>query len=638
MSDQILHECGLAVVRLLKPLDYYSRTYGDPLWPMRRLFLLMQKQYNRGQDGAGIGCVRFDMPPGERFIDRVRSAERNPIERLFETVMAPIEGFSDDELLAMTPMELKHAMPMMGEAMIGHLRYGTHGGNTADVCHPYLRKSIVASRNLAIAGNFNNTNSSILFRQLIEFGLDPVGESDTQVVLEKIGYYLDREHEYLASAMGEGSFLGLDNRPLADEISRQLDPARILTKATEDFDGGWVMGGLIGNGDIFVCRDPAGIRPAFIYQDDDVIAVASERPALAAAFNADPDKIVPLERAHALVIKADGLITNTQYTEQLEARHCTFERVYFSRGNDPDIYRERKQLGRNLAHRVLDNVGWDIQNTVFGFIPNTAETCFMGLREEVNVLYRARNCDELWERIQAGTATRDDVERLSHTRARTEKLAQKDQRLRTFITQDSARRDLVQHIYDITYGAAGPTDTLVAMDDSIVRGTTLRESIITMLARLNPKKILIVSSAPPIMYPDCYGIDMSQLGRFIAFEAAIAILHERGGESLLDEVESKCLAQADADPAKMVNHVGLIYDSFTLNELSGKISQLIRSPSLEYDGEIDVVYQTTEGLLAAMPGFTGDWYFTGDYPTPGGYRVLNRAFLNWRRSDDSRAY
>ncbi len=598
----------------------------------------MEKQHNRGQDGAGIGCVRFDMPHGERFIDRVRTAQRNPIERLFKTVMSPIADLDDDAICALSPLELKRKIPLFGEAMLAHLRYATHGGNSDDVCHPYLRKNIVGSRNLAIAGNFNNTNSSLLFQQLVDFGLDPVGESDTQVVLEKIGYYLDREHEQLAMAMGEGSFLGLENRTLAEEISGQINPARVLAKATEDFDGGWAFAGLIGNGDVFACRDPSGIRPAFVYRSDDVIAGASERPALATAFDADPDEITALPPAHALVIKRSGEVTMEQYTEALPLRQCTFERIYFSRGNDRDIYRERKQLGRNLAKPVLDSIDWNIGQTVFGFVPNTAETCFMGLREEIDALVRERNAEEIWNRIQAKTVTRKDIDHLIRTRARTEKVAHKDQRLRTFITQDSARRDLVQHIYDITRGTVEPGDTLVAIDDSIVRGTTLRESIITMLARLNPHRILIVSSAPPIMYPDCYGIDMSQLGRFIAFEAAITLLRERGDDALITEVEERCEAQKDLPAEKIINEVARIYDQFTLQELSAQIAKLVRSPELKFDGEIEVLYQSIEGLRSSMPEHTGDWYFTGEYPTPGGYRVLNTAFLNWCRNDDSRAY
>jgi amidophosphoribosyltransferase len=638
MSDRILHECGLAVVRLLKPLDWYREAHGDLLWGVRRLFLLMEKQHNRGQDGAGIGTVRFDMPPGELFIDRARSAKRNPIERLFDSVMGPIARLSDTQLDALDATELKRRMPLLGELMLGHLRYGTHGGRSTDVCHPYLRKNIVASRNLAVAGNFNLTNSPQLFRELVDYGLDPVGESDTQVVLEKIGYYLDREHDHLAATMGEGSFLGLADRALAEQVSRDLDLIRVLRHASERFDGGYVFAGLIGNGDLFVCRDPAGIRPAFIHRDESVVAVASERAALVTAFNISPEDIEELPPAHALEVKRDGRVRIESYIDPLPERQCTFERIYFSRGNDRDIYRERKRLGANVAPRVLDRIDWDIEHAVFGFIPNTAETAFMGLREEIDALLRRRNGEELWRRIEGGTVTREDVDRLIRTRARTEKVAHKDQRLRTFITHDGARRDLVSHVYDVTRGSITTDDTLVVVDDSIVRGTTLRESIITMLARLNPRRIVVVSSAPPIMYPDCYGIDMSQLGRFIAFEAAVALLHERGEAELLAEVEEACREQAELPDDRMKNHVARIYDRFTLDEISDRIAGLIRSDRLTWDGEISVVYQTVEGLREAMPGHAGDWYFTGEYPTPGGYRVLNRAYLNWRKKDEGRAY
>ena len=638
MSDRIPHECGLAVVRLLKPLDWYASEFGDPLWGARRLFLLMEKQHNRGQDGAGIGTVRFDMPPGELFIDRVRSAKRNPIERLFETVMRPTAHLSDAELSARSPLELKRMMPMLGESMVGHLRYGTHGGRSTDVCHPYLRKNIVGSRNLAIAGNFNLTNSTHLFAELVEYGLDPVGDSDTQVVLEKIGYYLDVEHDQLAGTMGEGSFMGLADRALAEQVSEQLDLVRVLRRAADRFDGGYVFAGIIGNGDLFVCRDPAGIRPAFIYRDESVIAVASERAALVTAFNAPPEDVEELPPGNTLEVKRSGAVRIEPFIERLPTRRCTFERIYFSRGNDRDIYRERKQLGANLATQVLDSIDWNIADTVFGFVPNTAETAFMGLREEIDAVMRRRNGEELWSRIESGSVTREDVDRLIRTRARTEKVAHKDQRLRTFITHDAARRDLVSHIYDVTRGSVTQKDTLVVVDDSIVRGTTLRESIITMLARLNPRRIVIVSSAPPIMYPDCYGIDMSQLGRFIAFEAAISLLQARGESSLLQEIEADCQEQAERTPDRMVNHVRRIYEPFSLQEISDQIALLIRSDHLEWSGEISVVYQSIEGLRQAMPDHSGDWYFTGEYPTPGGYRMLNTAYLNWRRNSDARSY
>ncbi len=638
MSDRILHECGLAVVRLLQPLDWYREHRGDLLWGLRRLFLLMEKQHNRGQDGAGIGPVRFDMTPGELFIDRARSALRNPIERLFDEVVRPIAGLSSEELDALDGSELKAQLPLLGELMLGHLRYGTHGGRSTDVCHPYLRKNIVASRNLAVAGNFNLTNSKDIFQELLGYGLDPVGDSDTQVVLEKIGYYLDREHETLAATMGEGSFRNLAGRDLADEISSQIDLIRVLRNATEHFDGGFVFSGLLGNGDLFVCRDAAGIRPGFIYRDEAVVAVASERAALVTAFNVPPEAIEEIPPGNALEVKRDGRIRIEPYTETTPVRQCTFERIYFSRGNDRDIYLERKRLGANVANRVMEKIDWDIGRTVFGFVPNTAETAFLGLREEIDAILRRRNGEELWSRIQDGSVTRDDVDHLIRTRARTEKVAHKDQRLRTFITHDGARKDLVSHIYDVTRGTVTSKDTLVILDDSIVRGTTLRESIITMLARLDPRRIVVVSSAPPIMYPDCYGIDMSQLGRFIAFEAAISLLHDRGEEELLQEVEEACLAQADQPTPRMQNHVARIYDRFSLDEIEDRIATLIRSDDLEWDGEISVVYQSVEGLREAMPGHTGDWYFTGDYPTPGGLRVLNTAYLNWRRRDERRSY
>jgi len=638
MSDRISHECGLAVVRLLKPLDWYREVYGDSLWGLRRLFLLMEKQHNRGQDGAGIGAVRFDMPAGEQFLSRLRSAKRNPIERLFDTVMKPLRNLSMERTDALSGLDLKRRMPHLGELMLGHLRYGTHGGRTITACHPYLRKNIVASRNLAVAGNFNLTNSKLLFEELMEYGLDPVGDSDTQVVLEKIGYYLDREHDHLAATMGPGSFRALEGRELAETVSAELDLVRVLRNASDRFDGGYVFASIVGNGDLLVCRDPAGIRPAFIYRDDAVVSVASERAALVTAFNVDPDAIEELPPAHALEVKRNGAIRIEPFIDPLPVRKCTFERIYFSRGNDRDIYRERKRLGANLAERVLEAIDWNIDDTVFGFIPNTAETAFAGLREEINAVLRRRNGEELWKRIEAGTVTREDVDRLIRTRARSEKVAHKDQRLRTFITHDAARRDLVSHVYDVTRGTIAEGDTLVVVDDSIVRGTTLRESIITMLSRLSPRRIVVVSSAPPIMYPDCYGIDMSQLGRFIAFEAAVSLLHDAGEADLLDEVEARCLEQVDLAPDRMKNHVAAIYDRFSLETLSARIADLIRSDRLEWSGQIEMVYQDLPGLREAMPGHTGDWYFTGDYPTPGGYRVLNTAYLNWRKNDERRAY
>ncbi len=638
MSERIPHECGLALVRMRQPLSYYRQRYGDPAWGLRKLYLLMEKQHNRGQDGAGVAVVKFDMPAGAEYIKRIRSDKHNAIERIFDNIMSDVNRLSATRLQALGDLELKRRCTFLGEVLIGHLRYGTHSGHSVANCHPFIRRNNIASRNLALAGNFNMTNSRELFDQLVEWGLNPVGDSDTQVILERLGYCLDREHEQLRSTMGPGSLAGLEDRALAREVSLQIDVVRIFRKASENWDGGYTLVGLLGNGDAFACRDPAGIRPGFYYLDDEVVAVASERAALASVFDVDTDQVEPIGAGSVLVIKRNGSIDHTQFTDLLPERQCSFERIYFSRGNDPEIYQERKALGRYLAQRVLDALDGDLEHAVFSYIPNTADAAYRGLVEGLDRLMRSQRIDELWSRIEAGSASRSDVERLCNGRLRTERVAHKDQRLRTFITHDAARRDLVAHIYDITQGVVNADDTLVVVDDSIVRGTTLRESIITMLSRLGPRRIIIVSSAPPIMYPDCYGIDMSRLGRFIAFEAAVALLQEHGKEQLLDEVQDRCEAQAEFPPHKMVNHIAAIYDCFTLEQLSGKVAQLVRPPSLRWSGEVQIIYQTVQGLRLAIPNHHGDWYFTGEYPTPGGYRVLNTSFLNWRAACDARAY
>ncbi len=639
MSDALTHECGLAFVRLRKPISWFQQERSDPLWGLRKLYLLMEKQHNRGQDGAGIACVKFDMPPGDAFLERERTAKRNPIERLFDEALSPAAELDEAELNGMPEMELKRRFRLLGEVLLGHLRYGTHSGRSSSMCHPYLRRSNSESRSIAMAGNFNLTNSTALFAKLVEYGLHPVGDSDTGVVLEKIGYFLDREHTHLEATMGEGSFMNLEGATLATEISRQIDIARVLRKATEQFDGGYVFAGLLGNGDSFVCRDPAGIRPGFFLVLDEVIAVASERAALSTVFNIDPREIEPIPAGHALIMKRDGSYALERFTEPAPLRQCTFERIYFSRGNDPSIYRERKQLGRNLAPRLVEMLEGDLERAVFGFIPNTSETSYLGLIEALGEERQRMAGEAIWRMVESGKATREAIHKALAGRIRGEKIAHKDQRLRTFITHDAARKDLVNHIYDITRGTVYPEDTLVVVDDSIVRGTTLRESIITMLARLNPRRIVVASSSPPIMYPDCYGIDMSQLGRFIAFEAAVSLARDRGNAAVLDEIEAKCKEQAAQPADRMKNHVALLYGLFTLEEIEGKVAELIRSKSLAWGGRIDLLYQSVDGLRAAMPEHTGDWYFTGEYPTPGGYRVLNTAYLNWRRgAEGKRAY
>jgi amidophosphoribosyltransferase len=633
MSDRLTHECGLAFVRLRKPLHYYQERYGDAAWGLRKTFLLMQKQYNRGQDGAGLGVVKFDMPAGEQFLLRVRSDKHNAIERIFDVITEDTEQLHE-AITPETEMEAKRSCRFLGEVYLGHLRYGTHSGNSMAMCHPFVRKSNVASRNIALAGNFNMTNSSELFQNLISYGLDPVGDNDTQVILEKIGHFLNNEHERLIK-----KHKNLTGRELAETISKELDLSRMLRKAAQYWDGGYVFASLVGNGDAFICRDPAGIRPAFMYVNDEVVACASERGALANVFNVEPDEIQQVKPGHIVVIKRDGTIEDTEFTPPLELRQCSFERIYFSRGNDPLIYNQRKRLGANLAPRILKVLGDDIDRSFFSYIPNTAETCFLGLLEAVGGALRSIEADVIWDKIQDGSVSREDLSKLNHTRVQAELIAHKDQRLRTFITHDAARRDLVAHIYDITRGLIEKDDTLVVVDDSIVRGTTLRESIITSLSQLNPKRIVIVSSAPPIMYPDCYGIDMSQIGKFIAFEAAIALTKDVENESVLDDIATKCKAQEDLPVTEMENQVKVLYDQFSLKEISCKIAELVRPSNLDWNGQLDVIYQDVEGLRAAMPGYSGDWYFTGNYPTPGGNAVVNRAYLNWYNGNDSkRAY
>jgi amidophosphoribosyltransferase len=635
MSDPIQHECGVALVRLRKPISYYRDRYGDAAWGLRRLYLLMEKQHNRGQDGAGIAVVKFDMPPGERFMIRTRSAKRNALERIFDTVTGDLNRLHRGKLEHADDLTLKHTAEYLGELLLGHLRYGTYAGNAQGNCHPYTRKNNVASRSLAVAGNFNLTNSDEVFAHLVNEGLHLVGDSDTQIVLERLGFELDREHERLRTQLKKDGLRGIE---LARGVAERLDYQRVLELASKNWDGGYVFATLVGHGDAFICRDPSGIRPCFVHETDDVVAIASERGALSSVFNVDPSAVRPLTPGSMLIIRKNGEIAEKAFAGQREIRQCTFERIYFSRGNDPDIYKERKALGRQLAPRVLSLIDYDIDQTVFSFVPNTAETAYLGLLEELEYITQRCELEDLWIRISDGTVTREDVEAAMARRVRAEKIAHKDQRLRTFITHDAARRDLVSHIYDVTRSVVRPTDHLVVLDDSIVRGTTLRESIITMLSRVNPRTIIVASSAPPIMYPDCYGIDMSQLGRFIAFEAAVTLLRERGDADLLDEVERRCVAQDDAPGEKLVNHVGMIYDQFSLDELSAKIAELIRPSNIPWKGDIKVVYQSVDGLHRAMPSHTGDWFFTGRYPTPGGYRVLNRSFLKWRSADDARAY
>ncbi len=625
-------------MRLRKPLSHYAQKYGDAAWGLRRMHLLMQKQYNRGQDGAGLAVAKFDMPPGMPFLRRLRSTRHNAIERIFDAVTRDLRGLEDDPLTAENERQWMQRADFLGHAYIGHLRYGTHAGRSVAFNHPLIRKDNNPSRNLAIAGNFNMTNSPELFRRLVEYGLHPVGDSDTQVVLERVGYCLDLEHRHLRSTMGPGSFLGLDGRELTEAVAKEIDIARVLRKACEDWDGGWLFAGLLGSGDGFVFRDPAGIRPGFWYMDDDVVAAASERAPLTSVFNVDPEQVQEVEPGSVINVRRNGEVTVERYIPEAPRRECTFERIYFSRGNDPSIYEERKRLGRQLAGTVLDMVDWDVSNTVYSFVPNTAETAFYGLVGETQRLVRERQVGQIWDHIQSGDVQRDEIEALVTPQVRADKIAHKDQRLRTFITHDAARRDLVMHVYDITRSLVGDKDTLVVLDDSIVRGTTLRESIVTILSRLNPKRIVVVSSAPLIKYPDCYGIDMSHIHRFVAFQAAVALLRANGDDNLISEIERDCRAQAGKPDHELVNHVQRLYAPFTDAQLAAKVAELVRPRDVPWDGQLDVIYQSLTGLHAAMPEHSGDWYFSGEYPTAGGLRVVNRAFLNWCDGLDARAY
>lgn len=609
-SEEIGHECGLALVRLRKPLSYYQEKYNDSGWGARKVCALIEEQRNRGQDGAGLAVMKFDMSPGEPYLYRTRNAESNAVDMLLDTVftdIADIDQWNDAGTL-------KRTVEFLGEIYLGHVRYGTHSNNSVRCCQPYVCKNSVASKTFALAGNFNMSNSRELCEHLVTYGLAPTSESDTQVILELISYCLKQEHIRLATR-----FETVHGKELADLIAQEIDIVRVLNNASTSWDGGYVFAGILGNGDSFVCRDPAGIRPGYIYINDEVIAAASERTALVNAFSVDPSHIQELQPAHVLVIKKDGSYKQDQFTQPLPLRPCSFERIYFSRSNDPAIYAERKTLGKNLAPRILQELGNDIEHAIFTYIPNSSETAFIGLVEELNRLVYEQG-----------------INRKQHA-VRVEKLVHKNQRLRTFIANDTNRRNLVARLYTMTKGIVKPTDTLVVLDDSIVRGTTLRESIIRELILLNPKRIIFISSAPPVMYPDCYGIDMSQLGRFIAFQAALELLKECGNESLLEELYTQCMSQKDLHPCQMINYVQELYKNFTLEEISAKIAQII-TPTSEWAKKITIIYQTIDGLHTAMPDYSGDWYFTGNYPTPGGYKVLNTSYLQWYQGLDRRAY
>lgn len=625
MSDWIGHECGIAAIRLLKPFEYYVEKYGSPAFAINRLYLLMEKQHNRGQDGAGAAVVKLNAEPGQPFIFRARSASKDPIAQVHQEMLSGLaEAGSGD------PVWLKQNAKFAGELLMGHLRYGTRGRGGIEFCHPFLRASNWRSRNLVLAGNFNLTNNDELFQALQELGQHPIDETDTVMVLEKIGHFLDEENDRLFREFRKE---GLERAAISRKIADQLDLVTVLKRAVKNFDGGYTMVGIIGNGDLFVMRDACGIRPGFFYRDDEFLVIASERPAIQTAFNVPLDAVQEIKPGHALIVRRNGEVLHEQISEPQQIRPCSFERIYFSRGTDRDIYGERKQLGRQLTEPVLKAVDYDLDNTVFSYIPNTADAAFYGLMEgaKAYVAERAR-----YHILHERNLTAERITELVNYQPRMEKIMTKDAKLRTFITADSDRRELVSLVYDTTYGVVKNTDTLVILDDSIVRGTTLRESILRILDRLNPKKIVIVSSAPQIRYPDCYGIDMSKLKDFVAFQAAVALTKERGRESVLKQIYETCKASLDLPRDQVKNEVKALYKLFTPAEVEKKIAQILRPADLK--AEFQVIYQSIEGLHAACPKHKGDWYFTGDYPTPGGNRVVNRSFVNFMENSDARAY
>ena len=632
MSDAIKHECGIALLRLKKPLEFYKEKYGSAFYGIQKMYLLMEKQHNRGQDGAGFASIKFDVEPGERYISRVRSNQAQPIQDIFAQINERI-----NEELSLHPeyqdnVELqKENIPYIGELFLGHVRYGTFGKNSLESVHPFLRQNNWMHRNLIIAGNFNMTNVTELFNSLVELGQHPKEMADTVTVMEKIGHFLDDE---VTDLYQECKNNGLSKREASPVIAEKLDIAKILKKASRGWDGGYAMAGLLGHGDAFVFRDPAGIRPAYFYEDEEIVVVASERPVIQTVFNVPFEMVQELQPGHALIVKKNGIISQEEIITPTIKKACSFERIYFSRGSDAEIYQERKELGKLILPGVLEAIENDTDNTVFSFIPNTAETSFYGMVEAANDFLNQRKNQFILDNRK--TLTKEKLEQILSVKIRTEKIAIKDAKLRTFITEDSSRDDLVAHVYDVTYGVIKPEDNLVIIDDSIVRGTTLKKSILKMMDRLNPKRIVVVSSAPQIRYPDCYGIDMAKLEGLVAFQAALALLKERSLYHIVDEVYAKCKTQINFKDDEVVNYVTEIYKPFTDQEISDKIAVLLTSEDIK--ANVKIIFQTVENLHKACPKNLGDWYFTGDYPTPGGNRVVNKAFMNFYEGKDARAY
>ncbi|MBF0432774.1 MAG: amidophosphoribosyltransferase [Fibrobacteria bacterium] len=637
MSDIIHEECGLALVRLKKPLSYYQEKYGTSLWGFHKLFLLMEKQHNRGQDGAGIGTVKLGMPAGAPYIFRMRQNKTNPLDRIFNKLLNRYSDLIESgRIQPEFAASVKKHFEFGGEIYIGHLRYGTSGGYNISSCHPYFRKSNWPTRNLMLAGNFNITNTPQLNIELIKRGQHPVFNTDTQTLLEEIGFHLDEAHEFLYQKLKKQGMKGTD---ISVQISQELRPSTVLQKASAKWDGGYGLVGIVGNGDCFGFRDPNGIRPLYYFENDEVISFASERAPLMTGFNIKKEDVYDVKPGSVVVVKADGTLSVNTIMEKRKLSLCSFERIYFSRGNDPVIYQQRRALGGALVDQIFKAVDQNKKNTVISFIPNTAEIAYYGLFQEMQRRMATTIKDEVLEASKNGNISESFLDNLlKENQFRVEKVAHKDIKLRTFISQEQGRAKLASHVYDISYDSVTDKDYLVCIDDSIVRGTTLKESIIKILATLNPKKIVIASTAPQIRYPDCYGIDMSELHKFIAFQAAVSLLKDHGREGLLEDVYEECRSQLSKPSNQMSNCVKQIYDCFTPEEISHKISQLV-SPKISYwHGEVEIIYQTIENLHKSLGENYGDWYFTGNYPTPGGYRVLNKAYINYYENREGRSY
>jgi len=632
MSDAIKHECGISLIRLRKPLEYYKEKYGTAFYPVHKMYLMMEKQHNRGQDGAGFASIKLNMAAGERYMSRIRSVQPQPIQDIFDQINVRVGN-----LLSENPGKeddvawQKSNLPYIGELMLGHVRYGTFGKNSLETVHPFLRQNNWMHRNLIVAGNFNMTNVHELFDNLVQLGQHPKEKADTITVMEKIGHFLDDAVAKLYKDIKKQGHSKIEASPI---IAEKLNVAKILRKSAKNWDGGYTMAGMLGHGDAFVLRDPSGIRPAYFYQDEEVVVVASERPAIQTVFNVPYDEIKELDPGHALIVKKDASVSIQEVLKPQTRRACSFERIYFSRGSDKEIYEERKNLGRFLFPQILEAIDHNLLNTVFSYIPNTAETSFLGMVQEAQNYLNSKKEKQI---LDLGNAiTSEDLHRILNIRPRIEKVAIKDAKLRTFITQDSSRDDLVAHVYDITYGSVDSGDNLVIIDDSIVRGTTLRKSILSILDRLGPEKIIVVSSAPQIRYPDCYGIDMAKLEDFIAFRAALQLHKDAGNEDLIKSVYDKCIGSMELPTDQVVNHVQEFYSSLTPEQISNKIAELLCPDHVQ--AEVQIIYQTIENLHRACPHNLGDWYFTGDYPTPGGNRVVNRAFINFFEGKNQRAY